>query len=42
MKKYDKPEISVMYFQSSDIVTLSCVEEGRTKDAILSLDLGEH
>lgn len=42
MKNYNKPEISVLYYQSSDIITLSNAAAGNSEKDMLSLELGDH
>ena len=42
MKKYQRPEISTLYYQSSDVITLSNAQAGTSIDDMLSLELGDH
>ena len=42
MKKYINPDISVLYLESSDIVSLSEIENGTDETDILNLELGVH
>ena len=42
MKKYINPDISVLYLESSDIVSLSEIENGTDVTDILNLELGVH
>lgn len=42
MKKYTRPEISTLYLESSDVITLSNAQAGTSIDDMLSLELGDH
>lgn len=42
MKKYTNPDVSVIYFESSDIISLSEILNGTDEKDILSLELGVH
>ena len=42
MKKYINPDISVLYLESSDVISLSEIANGTEVSDILNLELGEH